>query len=52
MTTTGEECLVHHRKFLSKFHQTVNQVRQLNEFNLTILQQLPKRCCSCHGQTG
>jgi hypothetical protein len=45
-------CIVHDRKFLSKFHETINQLRQLNEFNLSILQQLPKRCCSCGGKDG
>jgi hypothetical protein len=45
-------CIVHDRKYLSKFHGTVNQLRQLNEFNLSVLQQLPKRCCSCDGKNG
>ena len=52
MTTTEKQCLVHHRKSLSKFHQMMNQFRQLNEFKLTIIEQLPKRCCSCQQQTG
>ena len=43
MTTTEKQCLV---------HQMMNQFRQLNEFNLTIIEQLPKRCCSCQQQTG
>jgi hypothetical protein len=45
-------CIVHDRKYLSKFHGTINQLRQLNQFNLSILQQLPKRCCSCDGRNG
>lgn len=48
--TTG--CIVHDRKTLSKFHHAVNQLRQTSEFAVSTVQQLPKRCCSCHGQPG
>jgi hypothetical protein len=40
-------CFVHDRQFLSKFHASVNKLRQTNEFTTLTLRQLPKRCCSC-----
>ncbi|CAF0729235.1 unnamed protein product [Adineta steineri] len=40
-------CFVHNRRFLSKFHGAINQLRQSNEFTEVTLRQLPKRCCSC-----
>jgi hypothetical protein len=52
MTTEIEKCFVHNRKYLSKFHGNINQLRRTNEFDISILQQLPKRCCSCHQQNG
>ena len=52
MATVEKDCIVHDRKYLSKFHGTINQLRRTDEFNSVILQQLPKRCCSCNGQKG
>jgi len=52
MTTIGTQCIVHNRKYLSKFHGTINQLRRTNQFSISTLQQLSKRCCSCRGQVG
>ncbi|CAF3534224.1 unnamed protein product [Rotaria sp. Silwood1] len=52
MATSNTCCIVHDRKYLSKFHGTINQIRRTNEFSSSILQRLPKRCCTCHNQTG
>ncbi|CAF3537647.1 unnamed protein product [Rotaria sp. Silwood1] len=51
MATSNTSCIVHDRKYLSKFHGTINQIRRTNEFSSSILQRLPKRCCTCHNQT-
>ncbi|CAF1295717.1 unnamed protein product [Adineta steineri] len=45
-------CIVHNKKTLSKFHGNINQLRRTNEFNISILKQLPKRCCSCNEKIG
>lgn len=52
LTIMEKICVVHDRKYLSKFHGIINQLRQSNEFNGSILQQLPKRCCSCGERNG
>ncbi|CAF4517206.1 unnamed protein product, partial [Rotaria sp. Silwood2] len=52
MTTSSTGCIVHDRKYLSKFHGIINQIRRTNEFSSSVLQRLPKRCCTCHNQTG
>jgi len=52
MTTEIKQCIVHNRKYSSKFNENLNKIRRTNEFNISILQKLPKRCCSCHGQNG
>ncbi|UJR29499.1 hypothetical protein I4U23_010716 [Adineta vaga] len=46
------DCIVHNRKSRSIFHQNINKIRQTNEFHPSVLQKLPKRCCSCDDQTG
>ncbi|CAF4991283.1 unnamed protein product, partial [Rotaria sp. Silwood1] len=47
MTAVDEGCIVHDRKYLSKFHGAINQLRRTNQFNRFTLKLLPKRCCSC-----
>ncbi|CAF3759093.1 unnamed protein product [Rotaria sp. Silwood1] len=52
MTAVEEGCIVHDRKYLSKFHGAINQLRRTNQFNGFTLKRLPKRCCSCQVKTG
>ncbi|CAF5022337.1 unnamed protein product, partial [Rotaria sp. Silwood1] len=46
------ECIVHSRKTLSKFHAAVNQLRLEKLFSNDVYRELPKRCCSCNGKQG
>ncbi|CAF1221196.1 unnamed protein product [Rotaria sordida] len=52
MTTSSTDCIVHNRKYLSKFHGIINKLHRTNEFSFSVLRRLPKRCCTCHSQTG
>ncbi|CAF3674028.1 unnamed protein product [Rotaria sordida] len=46
------ECIVHSRKTLSKFHAAINQLRVEKLFSSDVYRELPKRCCSCNGKQG
>ncbi|CAF3770503.1 unnamed protein product [Rotaria sordida] len=46
------ECIVHSRKTLSKFHAAINQLRVEKLFSNDVYRELPKRCCSCNGKQG
>lgn len=46
------ECIVHHRKYRSKFHCTVNRIRRSTSFEQQVYNTLHSRCCSCGTKQG
>ena len=52
VTAVTDGCAVHNSKYRSKFNSAVNLIRRGKKISNRILQELPKRCCSCDGKTG
>lgn len=48
----SDACIVHHRKYRSKFHCIVNQLRRSSKFQAHIYSALEKQCCSCGTKQG
>jgi hypothetical protein len=51
-TTATDGCIVHNSKYQSKFNNAVNLIRRGKNYAKEVYNELPKRCCSCHGKTG
>ena len=44
-------CLVHDKRFRSSFHSIINELRNEKRMPLSIIQTMPRKCCSCNDET-
>lgn len=52
VTEVLASCIVHDRKYLSRFHHLLNLFRCTYDFPNRVYRQLPGSCCSCEGRAG